>query len=73
MCKHFISDDRGVVADKDLFDGEGRDLGDENPADGICERGIDAYDGEACIVGEVLVEFYFEVLSGRWSIRQTIC
>lgn len=51
MRKNFVGQDGGVVGDEDLLDSKGRDFGDEDAADGICEGGINADDGKGCIVG----------------------
>lgn len=46
MRKDLILNDGGVVLDEDGFDGEGGNLGDENATESVCERGIDADEGE---------------------------
>lgn len=71
MRKHFIGQDGGVVRDEDLLDGKGRDFGDEDAADGICEGGINADDGKGCIVGQILVEFDLKVLAPKHLVRQS--
>lgn len=67
--EHLILDDGGVVLYEDVFDGEGWDLGDEDAAEGVCERGVDADEGEGGVVGLVAVELDgkggLEVLDGK--------
>lgn len=54
--EHLVLDDRGVVLYEDVFDGQGWDLGDEDAPEGVCERGVDADEGEGGVVGLVSVE-----------------
>lgn len=56
MGEDLILDDGGVVLYKDVFDGESWDLGDEDAAKGVCERGVEADEGEGSVVGLVSVE-----------------
>jgi hypothetical protein len=62
MREHFVLDDGGVLVDEDVFDGESRDLGEENAAEGVGNRGVNAGERELGIVGLVRVEFDVEVL-----------
>lgn len=67
--EHLILNDGGVVLYEDVFDGERWDLGDEDAAEGVCERGVDADEGEGSVVGLVAVELDgkggLEVLDGE--------
>ena len=63
----FVLDDRGVVVDEDVFDGEGGDFGEQDAAEGVCDRGVDAGEGEGGVVGGVGVEVDVEVLYGLVS------
>lgn len=40
--EHLILDDGCVVVDEDMFNRQRGDLGDENAAKGVCQRGVDA-------------------------------
>ena len=42
MGEHFVLDYGGVVVDEDLFDGEGRNLGEEDAAECIGYGSVDA-------------------------------
>ena len=61
-------DYRGVLYDEDGFDGEGGDLGEQNSAEGIGDRGVDVDEREGGIEGGVGVEADLEVLE---RIRNT--
>lgn len=54
--ENLILDDRGVVPDEDVFDGEGGHVGDHDAAEGVGDGGVDADEGEGGFVGVVLVE-----------------
>lgn len=56
VCEHLVLDHGGVVLDVDVLDGERRDLGDEDAAKGVSQRGVDADEGEGRIVELVAVE-----------------
>ena len=43
MAQNFILDDGSVVVYKDVLDGQGRKLGEQNATEGIGNRSIDAY------------------------------
>lgn len=62
MCEHFVLDDGGVLVDVDVFDGERRDLGEEDAAEGVGDAGVDADEGEGEVEGFRGVELDFEVL-----------
>jgi hypothetical protein len=62
MREHFVLDNGGVLVDEDVFDSESRDLGKENAAEGVGNRGVNAGERELGIVGLVRVEFDVEVL-----------
>lgn len=57
MGEHFVLDDGCVLGDEDIFDGEGGDFGEEDAAECVGDRGIDANEGEGEVEVEVLV-FY---------------
>jgi len=65
--ENFVLDYRGVVVDEDVFDGEGGDFGEEDAAEGVCDRGVYAGEGEGGVVGGVGVEVDVEVLYGLVS------
>jgi hypothetical protein len=67
MGEELVVDDGGVVVYVDIFDGEGWDFGDENATKGICNRGIDSYQGKAGLERIVFVELDFEVLNGFYQ------
>ena len=56
MREDLILDHRGVVLDEDVLDGERRDLGEEDAAEGVGERGVDANEGEGGVQRIILVE-----------------
>jgi hypothetical protein len=51
-----ILDHRRVVLDKDVLNGERRDLGEEDAAEGVGERGVDADEGEGGMQRVILVK-----------------
>jgi hypothetical protein len=61
--QHFILDDGCVLVDENVFYGQRRDFREENAAEGVCDRGIDASEGEFSVVGDKFVEGDVEVLS----------
>ena len=48
--------------DEDIFDCEGGDFGDEDPAEGVGYGGVEGEEGEGGFVGGVLVELDREIL-----------
>ena len=60
--EHFVLDYGGIVVDEDVFDCEGGDFGDEDPAEGIGYGGVKGEEGECGFVGRVLVELDSEIL-----------
>lgn len=62
VSEDFVLDDRGVVLDVNVLNGESRDLGDEDATEGICERGVNADEGEGGVEGVVVVELDGESL-----------
>jgi hypothetical protein len=60
-----VLDDGGVVVDEDVFDGEGGDLGEQDAAEGICDGGVEAGEGEGGVVRGVGVEGDVEVLGWK--------
>ena len=52
--------DWGVVEDVDFFDGHGRDVGDEDPSDGIAEAGVDPDEVELQVEALLLHDFHLE-------------
>lgn len=67
LCENFVLNDRGVVVDEDELDGEGGHLRHENAAEGVCDRGIEADQGERCFEWVIAVEFDFEALQSQVS------
>jgi hypothetical protein len=57
-----VLDDGGVVVDEDVFDGKGGDFGEQDAAEGVCDRGVEAGEGEGGVVRGVGVEGDVEVL-----------
>ena len=51
--------------DEDVFDCEGGDFGDEDPAEGVGYGGVEGKEGECGFVGGVLVELHCEILGKR--------
>lgn len=60
MSEDFILHDTCVICDIDCFDGEGRDFGEEDSAEGICDCGMHADEVEFAVQRIVAVEFYGE-------------
>jgi hypothetical protein len=56
MGQHFIVDDGGVIMNEHVLDGQGRDVGDENTPEGICDRGIYASKAEGAFERLVFVK-----------------
>lgn len=50
------------MVDEDVFYGEGRDFGEENPAKSVGNRGVDTSEREFSVIGGVLVKANVEVL-----------
>lgn len=59
--EHLVLDDRGVVVDEDILNGQRGDLGDEDAAEGVGERGVEADEGEGGVELVVLVKVDREV------------
>lgn len=55
-------DDGSVVVNEDIFDGKSRDLGHEDAAEGIRDRGVQADQRERGFVRVIAVVLDFEVL-----------
>lgn len=49
--EHFVLDDGGVLVDEDIFNGKGGDFGEQDAAEGVCDRGVYAREGEGGVVG----------------------
>ena len=61
--EHFVLDYRRVLVDEDVFDGEGGDLGEQDAAEGVCDRRVYAGEREGGVVGSGAgVEVDIEVL-----------
>jgi hypothetical protein len=56
-------DDAGVFEHEHVFDGEGRDFGQEDAAEGVRDAGVDADEREAGVVLLVLVELDAELVA----------
>lgn len=56
-----VLDHRGIVLNVDVLDGDGGDLGDEGTAEGVCNGGVDADEGEGGFVLGIVVELDAEV------------
>lgn len=54
--EHLVLDDRGIVLDVDVLDGEGGDLGQQDAAEGVGDGGVDAYERKGGQELVVLVE-----------------
>jgi hypothetical protein len=63
--EYFVLDNGCVLVDEDVFDGKRGDLGEEDSAKGIRDRGVDACERKGCVVGGVVVELDIEVLRQR--------
>lgn len=69
MRQDFVLDYGGVSLDVNSFDGERGDLGEEDTAEGIGDRGIDVDEVEFGEEGGVAVEFDTEGLGGcQWGM-----
>ena len=42
MGEDLVLDYGGVLLDEDVFDCEGGEVGEEDPAEGVCDGGVDA-------------------------------
>jgi len=62
VTENFVLNDGGVVVDKDVFYGQGRDFGQHDSAICVCDRCIDANERKDGIVLVILVEVYVETL-----------
>lgn len=60
--QHLVLDDGGVLEDVNIFDSQGRQLGDQNTAESVGDGGIDADEGELGLELLVAVELDAEVL-----------
>jgi hypothetical protein len=63
--EHFVLDDGCILVDEDIFDGERGDFGEENTAESVGYRGVEAGEGEFGVIGGVLVELDVEGLDLR--------
>lgn len=63
-----VLDDGRIVLDIDVLDGEGGYLGDEDAAEGVCDGGIDADEGEGGFVLGVVVELDAEVVCELFEV-----
>jgi len=64
-------DDGCVLVDEDVFYGERRDFGEENAAEGVCDRSVDTSEGELGVVGDKFVEGDVEILK-LWLVRSHV-
>ena len=62
MRKNLIGDDGSIVVDEDVFDGEGRDFGKEDPAQGVGDGGINAGERKDGVRSRDVVELDVAVL-----------
>lgn len=67
-------DQRRIVCDVDIFDGKGRDFGNENTAERVGDGGVEADEGEGRVVwvgGGVNLDL--EVLESSQHERSGVC
>lgn len=64
VTKDLVLDDGSVVVNEDVFDGQGRNLGQHDTAVCVCDRGIDADERKDRIVLIILVEVHLQLLEG---------
>jgi hypothetical protein len=57
MGEYFVLNDGGVIVDKDSLDRESRDVGDHDSPEGVGDRGVNANEGERCLIWVILVKF----------------
>lgn len=60
--EYLVLDDRGVLVDEDIFDGESGNLSEKNSSEGVCDCSVYAGEREGSIVRGMGVEFDVEVL-----------
>ena len=58
--------------DEDVFNCEGGNFGDEDPAEGVGYGGVEGKEGECGFIGGVLVELDCEFLRGR-GLEKRVC
>lgn len=63
VAEDLVLDDARVVVHPDVLDGEGRDLGDHDAPEGVCDGGVEPDEAEGGIVLTVLVEDDLELLA----------
>lgn len=64
MGEDFVLDDRSVVVDEDVFDGEGGDFGKQDAAKSVGDGSVDTDQGEAGVERFEFVELDVE---GLWE------
>jgi len=65
LRENLVLDDGSVVVNEDVFDGKSRNLGHENAAESIGDRGVEADQRERGFVRVIAMVLDFEVLFGR--------
>lgn len=70
MREHFVLDYGRVLVEKYVLNGESRDLREEDAAEGVCNGGVEADEGEGGVVGggyfwvgELDVEILYNMLA----------
>lgn len=65
LCENLILDDRGVVVDENVFDGDAGHLGHENTTEGVGNGGVDSDEREGGFETLVAVEVDLEILFAK--------
>lgn len=65
LCENLILNDRGVVVDEDVFDGDAGHLSHENATEGIGNGGVDSDEREGGFESLVAVEVDLEILFAK--------
>ena len=60
--QNFVLDDRGVVRDINVLNGEGRNLCDTDATECISDRGVNADQGERCVERVVVIKLDLQIL-----------
>ena len=72
MTEHLVLDHRGVVPHEDVLDGQRRDVGDHDAAEGVGDGGVDADERELSLIWVVLVEFYAHALAELFDVPRVV-
>jgi len=62
VSKNFVLDNRGIVPDENILNGKCWDFSNEDAAERICDRGVDADEGEGTVQWFRMVNYNLKVL-----------